>query len=222
MLIDYEQCHDNIYIVSTPFKLLGANIGNRMTVIKVSNGTLWLHSPVALSDELLKKVQDWGPVAALIAPNLFHYLHIKDWSNQLSIVPVYGVSGLESKVSDLTINPITQLSDPSISFLQIEGMPKANEMVFFHHPSKTLIVTDLLFHLNQARGWSRVLFSAYGINKLLVTTKLFRMLIKDKHKFKQSIKTMLEWDIERVIMSHGSIISTQAKQAIQKSFDWLL
>lgn len=46
-----------------------------------------------------------------------------------------------------------------ISLVTIEGMPKVNEAVFIHKPSKTLIVVDLVLTLLKLTDLEHLLFS---------------------------------------------------------------
>ena len=50
--------------------------------------------------------------------------------------------------------------------------------------------------------------------------KLF--LLKDKSEFKKSIDYILEWDFERVIISHGKVIEKDGKEIFREAFRSLL
>jgi len=39
---------ENIWEIQHPLRILGVEFGHRMTVVKLSSGELWVHSPVAL------------------------------------------------------------------------------------------------------------------------------------------------------------------------------
>ena len=47
----------------------------RMTVIRLADGRLWLHSPIELDDELDAELAALGEVAHLVAPNHQHFLY---------------------------------------------------------------------------------------------------------------------------------------------------
>lgn len=48
--------------------------GGRMTVAKLSDGSLWVHSPVELDEPLRAALGELGPVAHIVSPN---YEHVK-------------------------------------------------------------------------------------------------------------------------------------------------
>jgi len=51
----------------------------RMTVIRLGNGDLFLHSPIAYDEELSLELRRMGNVRHLISPNQWHYAHIGEW-----------------------------------------------------------------------------------------------------------------------------------------------
>jgi hypothetical protein len=50
-----------------------------MTVIKLNDGSLWIHSPIAPNKNLLKEIDLLGKVRYLVSPNKIHYVHIFAW-----------------------------------------------------------------------------------------------------------------------------------------------
>ena len=51
----------------------------RMTVIRLPDGGLLLHSPTRSTPQLRAELDRIGPVRALLAPNLAHWLHAVEW-----------------------------------------------------------------------------------------------------------------------------------------------
>jgi hypothetical protein len=47
-----------------------------MTVVRLSNGDLFLHSPIKFDRRLANDLLDMGVVRHLVSPNQFHYAHI--------------------------------------------------------------------------------------------------------------------------------------------------
>ena len=63
----------------SPFKAYGIEFGNTMTVVKLNNGLLWVHSPISLDAQSKENLENFGRVKFVVAPNDFHYLHIKEF-----------------------------------------------------------------------------------------------------------------------------------------------
>ena len=81
----YKPVAADIGIVDGPFEYLTVGgIGlplpftTRMTVVRLSNGDLLLHSPVKFDERLANELHGLGTVRHLVSPNQFHYAHIGD------------------------------------------------------------------------------------------------------------------------------------------------
>jgi len=78
------------------------DFSTRMTVIRLPEGGLFLHSPLRLDDSLRSELDALGPVRAVVASNRFHHLFVGDYR-----VPYdpkarfYGALGLQTKRRDL-------------------------------------------------------------------------------------------------------------------------
>ena len=105
----------------------------------------------------------------------------------------------------------------------IEGVPRVNEVVFFHVPSRTLIITDLLFNIEQPRGWqSRLVLTLVGARGRVAQSRLWRLVTRDRKAAAESIRRMLSWEPERVVMAHGAILTRDAKLRAQAGLSWML
>ncbi|MCC0178927.1 hypothetical protein I4641_18325 [Waterburya agarophytonicola K14] len=51
---------------------------------------------------------------------------------------------------------------------------------------------------------------------------LEKIAVKDQQSAKQSIDEILAWDFDRVIMGHGKIVETNAKQQLADGYQWLI
>lgn len=87
-------------------RLLGVNLGARMTVIKLDAGGLLLHSPVAYEDGLKAQLDAMGKVCAIVAPNYTHNLFLDKWINAYPDVTYYHPPGMPKiKASSLQYHP---------------------------------------------------------------------------------------------------------------------
>jgi hypothetical protein len=77
----------DIGIVDGPFEYLTVGgvrlplpFTTRMTVVRLSNGDLFLQSPIKFDEALASKLQRMGTIRHLVSPNQFHHAHIGEWS----------------------------------------------------------------------------------------------------------------------------------------------
>lgn len=50
----------------------------RMTIVRLQDGSLWCHSPIAPHPDLLQEINTLGKVSHLVSPNKIHYAYIAD------------------------------------------------------------------------------------------------------------------------------------------------
>ena len=59
--------------------MYGVPFATRAVIIRLPDGKIWVHSPVALTPERIGAVAALGPVSHLIEPNKIHSLYLADW-----------------------------------------------------------------------------------------------------------------------------------------------
>ncbi len=202
----------------------------RMTIVRLYNGKIWLHSPAKISEDLVKEIQKLGEVGYLISPNKIHHLFLQDWIALYPDAKVYSSPGLEKKRKDISFDSaLTDIAETEwkdeIEQLIFKGSNIMEEVVFFHKKSRTLILTDLVenFHPNHFVGFRKVLARIAGIVSPNGRTPLDwrATFIFNKSEARASLQAMLNWNPERIIISHGECIENEALTFLKRSFSWL-
>jgi hypothetical protein len=223
-----QQLHTDIWVADSPLRFLGLEIGARMTVVRLPGSKLLLHSPVAPTAELVREVEALGPVAYLVAPNRFHHLSVGEWLRACPEALVYVAPGLDKKRPDLKIaGVLTDEPEPgwagTVDQVLVGGFPLANEVVFFHRPSNTLVATDLAFNVGSSSApLTRLAFRlsrAYGV---LSPTLLERLFVRDRPAFRRSLERILEWPFERIVVAHGQVSETGGREELVRGYSWVL
>jgi hypothetical protein len=202
-------------------------IGHRMTVAQLADGTLWLHSPVAFSSALADELAKLGPVAHVVAPNCMHDTFLEGWFAAYPSARFHGAKGFSKFRPDLKFtDPLGDTPDPAWAAVfdqrLMRGMPRLNEVVFLHRASRTLIVTDLAFNLGPEMPFlSRVLLRINDCYCRFGPSRLLRTAIKDRAALRGSLDEILNWDFDRVVLSHGRNLETGAKDALRTAFAFL-
>jgi Domain of unknown function (DUF4336) len=196
-------------------------VTSRMTVIRLKDQRLLIHSPVPIEPDLRSAVEDFGQPAALIAPNLFHHQFIPEWKSAFPEAKMFCTPGLESKRSDINFDRV--LDDVGaaewqgqVDQLLIRGIPHYSEMVFFHRLSRTLIVSDIVFNYSPAQAASDP-----GAAEGLGPHDRIKSAISDPNALRESIDTVLRWPFERVIVSHGQIVESEGNARFREGFAFL-
>lgn len=221
-----EKLGDEIWTVTQPLKLGGADFGTRMTVVRLGEELL-LHSPVRIDDALAERLSGLGRVRWIAAPNTFHHLFAGRAKERWPGAEVLAAPGVEKKQKALPIDGALPDAAPeawrgALETLFVGGMPALNEVVFFHRPSKTLVLTDFLFNFGDEGGWwTRTVLSMAGARGGAKQSRLLRFVMKDKEAVKQCRDEMLGWDFARATVCHGDVIEGDAKDVVAKSTAWL-
>src|SRR4051794_6298556 len=86
---------DDIWVVDdAPISATGLKLPVRMTVIRLSNGDLVLHSPVRYSPALRGELERLGAIKYLLAPNIAHWMFLSEWQRELPQVTTFAARAL--------------------------------------------------------------------------------------------------------------------------------
>ncbi len=207
---------------------MGVHFRGRMVVARLSDGGLWVHAPIPIDDALAEQLDALGPVAHLVAPNAFHHLHFAAAAARYPDARRWLAPGLADKKPELQHDELLGDRAPTawagdLDQLRIDGMPKIDEVVFFHRASGTLIVTDLVFNILRYRGWvSGLVFRMAGTHKRLAVSRLLRSQVRDREATAVAVRRVLQWDVSRVVMAHGEIVEDDARGRLTEALEWML
>ncbi|REJ85762.1 MAG: DUF4336 domain-containing protein [Acidobacteria bacterium] len=219
---------DDLFTADAPLRFAGAEIGTRMTAVRLPEGDLVLISPVPARQELVAEVSALGRVAHLVAPNKMHHLYIGQWHEAFPDASLYVAPGLEEKRRDLRITEVLG-SEPESSWAEeldqvfVRGFPFANEVVFFHRSSATLILTDIAFNIGpESPLLTRIGFRLLNGYGRLTPSLLERLLVRDRKSFREDLERIFEWPFDRVVVTHGQIVESGGREQLRRGYSWVL
>lgn len=208
-----------------PLKFGPISLTTRMTVVRLRDGSLWIHSPISPTRELIEELRSTGSVRYVVAPNKSHHLYFLDFLNAFAAAEGFIAEGLESKRGDLVRFPRIPREAPWSADLRgyfIEGLPILNETVWFHGDTGTLVLTDLLFCFSAAnRGLAALVSKALGVRGKLGMSRTMKWAIKSKQDLAKSVEPLLSLPVQRVIVAHDQIIDEQPVAKLAQAFAWL-
>ncbi len=224
-----EFVKDEIWWIKYPVHYSGLDFDARMTIIRVDDGSLMLHSPCEIDATLKRAINQLGPVSAVVAPGNFHYLHLESAKTAFPEATVWISAGLKSKKPNLEHDRVLE-DKPDSSWentfeqVEIQGNRFMNEMAFFHLPSLTLILVDAIENIgdqtpNTGPGlkfWWKRIFHMWNIPK---PAPEYQLGWKDKLAAKSSLEKIMVWDFNRIIISHGDLIEANAKMIAAKAWE---
>ena len=204
----------------------------RMTIVRLPGGALWLHSPTRPTDTLVANIEAIGPVKFLIAPNTIHYWWIPDWKARFPAAEVYAAPGLaHSAKRDVPVQHTLANAPPAVwadvmDQLLVDG-DVLTEVDFFHRPSGTLILTDLIenFEPGRIRNWFyRLLVRIGGASDPDGKTPIDMQLsfLRQRNAVRAAVQRMIAWEPERIIIAHGRWYDRNAPAELKRAFRWVL
>jgi hypothetical protein len=215
----------DLWVAEQPLRYLGIALTTRMTIVRLTDGTLMVHSPIRLTDELRSAAASAGRVRFIVAPNRFHHLFVPDWQKTYPDAQTFCAPGLDTKRADLKFTAILGDDPPAAWADEIDqafmrAFPPLNEIVFFHHKTRTLIFTDLLFNIaRHDSAYARFLLRLDGAFHGPAIPRSFRLPLRLKRvECVAFLHRLVSWDFDRAILAHGEIIDSGAKPAIERAW----
>ncbi|RIL05368.1 MAG: methanol oxidase, glmU [Proteobacteria bacterium] len=219
---------DGIWFAEAPLRFYGIPFGTRMTVVRTSDGSLLLHSPIPLSARLRAQLDAIGRVRHVVAPNKLHHLFLAGALAAYPEARAYFAPGLVEKRPELAGGePLSDVAPAAwagtFEPLVVCGSRVMQEVVFLHPSSRTLIVADLCEHFGAHSPWpTRVvarLARMYGRPRMPPD---WQLSFRDRAARRSSFERLLAWDFDRVILAHGALLRGGAKRVFEREYAWAL
>ena len=222
---------DRIWICDGPrVRMMTIPFMTRMTVVEVEPKSLWIHSPVLPNVDFQREIDAIGTVRYIIAPNKIHSLGVSPWkercpSAEVWVSPRFHERHPEAHVERFIHPNASPRWADEIDYLCFEGSSFLDEVVFFHKRSRTLILTDLIQRHDPDREswfWRFVKRTAGVLGPSGGTARDLRLTFRDRNAAKASAKSLLEWNFDRVVISHGICITEDPHRYVENAFQWAL
>jgi len=220
-----------LWVVERTFRRFGLPLRSRMTVVRLDDGRLWLHSPIEPHPSLVRKLGTLGPVCDIVAPNHFHHLWADAWRAEKPEARLLAPPGLVSKRPRMQIDEILGVDPPQrwhgcISMIGLEGAPQLGEIIFLHRPSRSLVLTDLVSNVGPVDPWAmRLWMRLNGVYGRPGTARAVRLLVRERRAARDTLRHVLRWEFDRVVVGHGDVIEAgpkgSAKETLRHALGWL-
>ena len=211
-------------------RFYGLPFPTRMTVIRLADGGLWVHSPITGRAPLLAEVAALGPVRHLVAPNWIHYAWVSSWQAHFPQAITWGSPGVKARAASrkVTLHLDHQLGDAAppdwVGQLdqRLADSGYHREVVFFHRASRTLVLTDLIenFEVTKMPWWSRPLLRLGQVadpDGRMPRDMAASFGARTAH-LRDLVHTMISWNPERVVLAHGRWYDRNGRAELERAF----
>ena len=220
----------NIWIADGPsVPFFGIPYPTRMTVVRLGDGTLWVCSPIALTDTLTDEMKALGQLRYLVSPNKIHHLYLGQWAQAWPEARLFASPGLKRRRPDLRFD--AELGDQpdsawanDIDQVIFHGSFAMQEVVFFHRASCSAIITDLVQKFDAAtlHGWRRVVMRLDGLVGLDGSTpREWRLSFWNRRATRAALRKAVAWNPQRLIIAHGEWVRDNGREVLERSLRWI-
>jgi hypothetical protein len=194
----------------------------RMTVVRLRDGRLVIFSAVALDEEEMRLLENFGDPAFLVVPNDHHRLDAKIWKHRYPSMKVIAPQGAREKIEKAVSVDATvaDFNDPSVTLATVSGTAdREAALEVTGSTGTTLILNDVVGNIRSASGFGGWLLRVMGFagDEPHVPMPVKLTMIKDKAALAGQFKRWAEIpSLKRIIVSHGEIIEDNPQGALRK------
>jgi hypothetical protein len=232
-MADLSAFAENIWIVDGPnVRDMGIMFTTRMAIVKLSDGSLWLNSPVSVPFDALKQVTELGPVRYLIAATPRHVWRLAAWHTMLPAAQLWTPRTTPFTLKKGHLRIAGTLGDvppqgwaDDFDQLALKGNPLIEEVFFFHKQSRTVILDDLIQIHPMVKGkpLRNSLFRLACVASPHGGVPLdIRLSFTNRDLARRSFEKLLSWDFDKLVIAHGPCVERDAKTFVERAFRWLV
>ncbi len=229
---ELQEFAKNLWIVDGPdVRDMGILFTTRMTIVKLSSGSIWVDSPVSVPVDTLKHITGLGPIQYLVADTPRHVWRLEGWHKLFPDAQLWAPkpSPFTLKKGNLPFTGILGDVPPQgwaddFDQLAFKGNPLIEEVFFFHKASRTVILDDLIqIHpIVNGKPLHNLLFKLVGAAAPYGGVGLdLRLSFINRKLARQSLEKMLSWDFDKLVIAHGNCVEKDAKLFVERAFRWL-
>jgi hypothetical protein len=193
-----------------------------MTVVRLTDGRLVLHNPIALDDAEMKELERFGTPGFLIIPNGSHRLDAKIFKDRYPKATVIAPAGARRKVEEVVKVDATEgnFGDDTATYRSLEGTAdREGYLLVRSGTTVTLVLNDVIMNVRKGRGFSSFVMSLLGFfgDEPKVIPFARRLVIEDGKLARTHLERLADTpNLARVILAHGAMLTDHPGDAIRK------
>lgn len=218
---------DSLWTATTPIRFAGTWFPHVMTVVRLRNESVMLHSPCRPSAALFDEIAQVGAVAHVVAPNWFHDLYLREYRAAYPAAAFWAPAFLGRQHPGLIDGVLNAATTPfaELPHIALSGLLSFDETIFFHVPSRTLIVADLLMNAvadEKTPAFTRIGYRLFGLDGRLKVFPLLRWFgVSSRPSMRRAAEQIVAWDPQHVIVGHGYPMINSISDKLRAALSWL-
>jgi hypothetical protein len=212
---------ENILTVTGQIRMPLMNLPRRMTVVRLSGSRLIVFSAIALDDDEMASLEEFGRPAFLIVPSDKHRLDAKIWKNRYPQMQVIAPQGARAKVERIVpVNTVTpDFDDVNVTFVTVPGTREQESALVVRTPAgTTLVLNDIVGNIGNASGNGGWLLGLAGFagSKAQIPRVVKLAMINDANALRGQLLRWAEIEsLKCILVSHGSPIEANPRETLR-------
>lgn len=227
---DLEAFANSLFLVDgPPVHAVGIPFPTRMAIVKLSDGALWVNSPVHIALGMRDRILALGPVKYLVSPTKLHHWRLEEGHALFPAAELWGTRQVPREFQYLPLAGVLGDAPPpgwadDLDQVVLRGNLFLEEVAFFHRRSRTVIMADFVQNhlLAKGRPLRNLLYRLAGVAYPKGGVPIdIRLSTIHRKLARQSLAKLLAWDFDKLILAHGVCLRERAKDFVERAFQWL-
>jgi hypothetical protein len=212
---------DGILTVIGEIKMPLMKLPRRMTLVRLNGGRLVVFNAIALDEDEMRQIEDFGTPAFLIVPNDHHRLDSRIWKERYPAMRVIAPEGSREKVEEAVKVDSTQgdFGDAKIVFVTVPGTDgREGALEVEGEDGLTLVLNDIVGNIRDEHGFGGWLLRRMGFagDEPHLPGPVKLNMVASKSALRAQL---LDWagreSLKRILVSHGETIDGDPRQALR-------
>lgn len=215
---DFKQLDKNLWVLDgeLPHHL---PLPRSMTVFRMNDGGLWIHSAIALDEKRQRQLESFGRPNYLVVPSKMHRLDAPVYKQTYPSIKVVCPEASRAKVEEKVAVDNSCENEFQGSEIKVHTMPGAKPIELAYElplasGGKAMVFNDLLVNVTEVKGlMGRLLkfIGRVGAFRSPPSNKL--ILINDRALFHQWLDTQARRnDVKIITVAHGDPVTEKISQ----------
>lgn len=231
-MTDLQEFAPNVWIADGPLvRDMGLDFTTRMTIVKLSDGSVWVSSPVPVAFDTLKRITELGPVRYLVAATPRHVWRLEGAHTLFPQAQLWAARPtlMTLKAPHLVFTGFLGDEPPpgwadDLEQVVFKGNPLLSEVLFYHRQARTVLLDDII-QINPALPGQPLRNAVFKLEGGLAPRGGvgldMKLTFTNRSLARQSLERVLAWDFDKLIIAHGDCIAKDAKPFVEQAFRWL-
>ena len=168
----------NLWTVDGDMRLPGGMFPRKMTLMRLSDGRIVIHSPIPLCEPDMAEIKRWGDLAFCIVPNRRHRLDASAFRKRYPGLKILCPAAARTHVEKVVpVDGGYEMLPPELAWQTLATTDGEAAFIFRNGERASLIFGDVLFNLPHLPGAFGLIFKLIGSTGRTRVTPLMKLAV---------------------------------------------